>query len=212
VIPNGVDLSHFSPGDPHSARAQLQIEPRAVAIAFVAQKAVDNPLKDFATLRSALELLGRSPGPPVIALALGAVGDDQTTGRVTIRFMGQVAHEHVRDYLRAVDLYVHTVRWENHPLAVLEALACGVPVIGTAVGGVPEQVRSTGIDPDPTGTLVPVGDVAGLATTMQSLLENSDTLRAMGAAARRDAEARFDVSSQVSAYLELYDRLGADRQ
>ena len=157
-----------------------------------------NPYKDFETLEAALGMLADEPGPAVLALALGEAGAERQIGRVTLRSLAFTTHEQVAAYLRAADLYVHSTRADNHPLAVLEALACGVPVVASRVGGIPEQVR------DETGVLVDPGKPEALARAIAELLGDEPRRRAMGTAAAADARRRFDSQQQVDAYLELY--------
>ena len=110
-------------------------------------------------------------------------------------------------WLRAADVYVHPARADTFPLAILEALACGTPVVATRVGGIPEQVRALGEVDDPTGALVDCGDDEALAETLRRLLEDRDLRLRLGEAGARDARSRFGAKRQVRAYLELYDEV-----
>jgi glycosyltransferase involved in cell wall biosynthesis len=197
VIPNGVDLDLFSPGDRAEARARVGLAQSANVLVFAAQGARTNPFKDFETLRGALALLG----PPVIAIALGEAGEDEHLGSVRLCSEPFAERDRVATYLRAADVYVHATRADNHPLAVLEALACGVPVVSSDVGGIKEQLT------DETGVLVEGGDAAALARGVESLLADGELRARMGAAAAADARDRFSLDRQVDAYLQLYAEL-----
>lgn len=201
VIPNGIDLDVFSPGDRDEARARLGLPRDAHVLVFAAQGARTNPYKDFATLRAALELLGAEVGPSVVAVALGEQADDERLGRVLVRSEAFVERERVAVFLRAADLYVHATRADNHPLAVLEALACGTPVVSARVGGIAEQLR------DETGVLVEPEDATALAGAVSELLTDEERRRRMSAAAAADARVRFSLDRQVDAYLDLYREL-----
>ena len=109
--------------------------------------------------------------------------------------------EDVARWLQAADLYVHPSRADTFPNGVLEALACGTPVVASRVGGIPEQVR------DETGVLVEPGDPAALAAAIESLLADPSRRERMSAAAAEDARARFSLDRQVDAYLALYVEL-----
>ena len=90
---------------------------------------------------------------------------------------------------------------DNHPLTVLEALACGVPVVASRVGGIPEQLT------DATGALVRPGDADELAAAVEALLADPDRRVRIGAAAAADARERFSLELQVEAYMGLYAEL-----
>ena len=85
------------------------------------------------------------------------------------------------------------------PVSLMEAAACGVPVVATAVGGVPELV----VDGE-TGILVPSGDVNKMTAALEWLLTDREVAARMGRAARRRAEEHFSVVRQVDRLLELW--------
>jgi glycosyltransferase involved in cell wall biosynthesis len=190
VIPNGIDLELFAP-----ERRNGRGEP---VVVFAAQGARTNPYKDFETLRRALELLRDRR---LLAVALGEGGPEERIGGVTLRSVPFQAREGVAQWLRRADLYVHATRADNHPLAVLEALASGVPVVACRVGGIPEQLT------DETGALVEPGDPRSFAAAISQLLDDPDRRARMGAAAAADARTRFSLDRQVDAYLDLYTEL-----
>jgi glycosyltransferase involved in cell wall biosynthesis len=172
VIPNGVDFDMFRPGD--------RPEPREVPmLVFAAQGGAANEFKDFGTLQEAVARLER----PVELVALGDP---------------PVSQADVADRLRKADLYVHPSRADTFPSGVLEALACGTPVVASRVGGIPEQVT------EETGVLVEPGDPAALAAAIESLLADPERRARMGRAAAADARERFSLDRQLAAYVELY--------
>jgi len=101
--------------------------------------------------------------------------------------------------LAASDVFVLASNWEGNPLAVMEAMAAGLPVIATQVGGIPELVRS-----GDQGLLVPAGDCRGFAAAMQTLFDDAVTRRAMGRAAQTRAVREFKVERMVEGYANLY--------
>ena len=117
-----------------------------------------------------------------------------------VRFLGVRAD--VADILRASDVFVLSSRWEGNPLSVMEAMAAGLPVVSTAVGGVPELVRDR-----ETGLLVPSEDAEALTRAMQALVDDPVRRQAMGAAARQYAVAHFDIRHTVRGYEQLYESL-----
>ena len=113
--------------------------------------------------------------------------------------------EQVRPYLDAMDVYLMTSEHEGLPLALLEAMSRKLPVVATAVGGIPEVVQD-GL----TGYLVTSGDVAGLARSTSLLLADSGRKSSMGRAGRLRVEEKFNIKRMVAeieaTYLSILDR------
>lgn len=105
--------------------------------------------------------------------------------------------------LARADVFALASHYEPLGIAVLEAMAAGLPVVATAVDGIPELVR-----PGVSGELVPAADAAAMARQLTSLLRLPDRAAAMGAAGREFAEGNR-MSEAVAAYYELYERLGS---
>jgi glycosyltransferase involved in cell wall biosynthesis len=204
VIPHGINLNVFKPGDRMAARRSLGLPAEAKVLLFAASGIHLNPWKDYQTLRQAVSLLAeRLPGQNLIFLGLGDTGPGERWGSAELRFVPfQKDPERVAQYYQAADCYAHPARVDTFPNAILEALACGVPVVATAVGGIPEQIRS-----GETGFLAAKGDAEALAAFLERLLVD-DALRAgMGARAAQDARARFDLQRQVDDYLDWYQEI-----
>lgn len=106
-----------------------------------------------------------------------------------------------------LDLVVHPALMEGLGVALLQAAAAGVPVVASAVGGIPEAVLD-----GKTGLLVPPRDPAALVAAIQELLEAPDRRAQMGAAARRRVLKEFDVSAMTDRHVELYGELVAGRR
>jgi glycosyltransferase involved in cell wall biosynthesis len=106
--------------------------------------------------------------------------------------------------LGAADIFALSSDYEGNPLSVIEAMAAGLPVVSTAVGGVPELLQN-----GKEGFIVPPGRVDEFSEAMMTLLNDSGLRRAMGAAAAARARENFDVSAMVRAYEELYDQMPA---
>jgi glycosyltransferase involved in cell wall biosynthesis len=128
----------------------------------------------------------------VLARTLGVEG--------RVRFLGM--REDVPDLLAAADIFVLSSRWEGSPLAVMEAMTAGKPVVATAVGDVPELV-----DHLVNGFLAPPGDIERLADAMYKLAGDPELRRQMACQAARKAASHFDAGSMVRGYEGLYGKL-----
>lgn len=114
-----------------------------------------------------------------------------------VHFLGKI--DVVAPLLANADLFLLPSASESFGLGALEALACGVPVIASDVGGLPEVVRS-----GETGVLRPVGDVDGMAAAAIELLSDGNAWRSMSDAAAIDARERFSENAVVAQYEALY--------
>ena len=203
VIPNGVDL-----GAPvrsrESVRAELGIGDELVSITVANLR----PEKDHPTLLRGCAHL-RDEGVRLRMLVVGegserpaieALARSLRLGPDRLRLLG--ARGDVPDLLRAADVFVLSSKIEGLPLALLEAMAAGLPVVATAVGGVPEVVEH-GVH----GLLVPAGSPRELAAALETLASDRELLADAGA--RAFAHARDDCSLTVMAraYDALYDEV-----
>jgi sugar transferase (PEP-CTERM/EpsH1 system associated) len=102
--------------------------------------------------------------------------------------------------MRSFDVFVLPSLGEGISNTILEAMACGLPVVATRVGGNPELVEE-GV----TGTLVPSGNPEALAGALAAYIRDPDRRREEGAGARRRAEQRFSINAMVAGYLSAYD-------
>jgi glycosyltransferase involved in cell wall biosynthesis len=222
VMPNGVDMRLFAPGARDEARALLGLGVDARVLLFVAARGAANSWKDFNTLRAAVaQLANDSSIGPVVCLVLGHSRPSEKVGGVEFRYLGAEAdRRRVARVYRAADLYVHATRADTFPLTILEALASAIPVVASAAGGIPEQIRHLPIEglPDPpraavssadqaSGTLVPVGDVAAMSKAISTLLGDVPLLTRLGANARRDAVARFSQELMIDRWLAWYAQI-----
>jgi L-malate glycosyltransferase len=206
-LPNGVDTQRFLPADAVSRqaeRARVGLPPHAFLFGCVAglrpvkrhQDMLDGfalAVGDRADVR--LVLIGDGDLEPGLRRQADRLG---ITDRVL--FMG--ARRDVEQVLPLLDVFVLTSSTEGMSNAVLEAMACGLPVIATAVGGNPETV-----DAPHSGLLVPPFAPPQLAKAMRMLLDDIPRTRAMGRRARQRALSTFSIDAMVDSFTELY--LGA---
>jgi glycosyltransferase involved in cell wall biosynthesis len=211
VIPNGIDLEEVDAqrAGTEAVRRQFGWEGRYV-LGFVGRLSPEKRPLDFVALAKQLTtkwpdhplafvMVGDGPERPAVEAWLRAnhMGDQVTlTGRVS----SPVALMH------AMDAGVLCSTLESSPNVLFEFMACGRPVVATAVGGVPEVLRD-----GQTGLLVPLGSIDALVNACHTLLEDRNRAAAWGAAGRRDVEAHYQMHLVARRYLDLYERtLAAD--
>ena len=107
----------------------------------------------------------------------------------------------VPDILRGLDCFVLPSLAEGISNTILEAMACGLPVIATDVGGNGELIET-----GKTGVLVPVGDVPAMAREIVALAKQREKARVMGLEGRKRVEQTFSMTAMVKQYQDLYDR------
>jgi glycosyltransferase involved in cell wall biosynthesis len=207
IIPNGVDLRAFKPGDKLAARSRLGISSEVRVLCFAASGIRKNAFKDWQTLAAAVELLSsRATGAPVLLLAVGEEAPGYRVGRAEVRFVPFTDDLPVlANYYRASDVYVHASLAESFGNVIVEALACGTPVVATNVGAIPEIVRQ-GV----TGLLVPPKDPTALAAAVERLLFDPYEATGMGQRGAIDAKTRFGLGDHVDAYLQFYGEAQSD--
>lgn len=213
VIPLGVDLERYHPD--HSGRAQLRRELGLhsdtlllVAVGhFGPEKGIDQVIAGVA---AAAPQLGSRPWHLVVVGGGEAERLEQLREAARQSIPGRVTFTGFRSdvprWFQAADLCVHAPRMEAFGLVVVQAMACGLPVVGTAVGGVPEIVES-----GTSGTLVPAGDIGALGQAIAATLEDPgerDRL-ALGALAR--ARSHFDARQTAARHVNFYRELLRER-
>ena len=190
-VPCGVDLAEFTPGDRLAARRRLGLSEDEFLVLqlgrLVPRKGVDNVIRAVGRLGEGrpwrlLIVGGESREPderctPEIGRLRGIARDSGVEGNVS--FIGRRDRHELRDYYQAADVFVTTPWYEPFGITPLEAMACGTPVIGAAVGGIQHTVVD-GL----TGFLVPPHDPEMLAQRLEDLRCIPDLGRLMGRAGR----------------------------
>ncbi len=105
------------------------------------------------------------------------------------------------DYYRTADIYLHAARVESFGNVLLEARACGTPIVATAVGGIPEQV------PEGTGILTPAGDPRAFADGIAALLQRDDLRASIAEAGLRHVLDHFTLAQQAERFLGWYEEI-----
>lgn len=205
IVPNGIDVARYAPAaDRRAAREGVGLHPDRRHVLTIARF---HPVKDHATLIAAFARVARDV--PDVDLVLAGDGQERASIEASaaslglsdrIRLLG--VRQDVPDLLRAADLFALTSLSEAASLTLLEAMASGLPVVVTAVGGNPEIVRA-----EVDGLLVPRGDAEAAAGAMIRLLRDPALASAMGRSAAARVRAEFDLEKTVARYGELYETL-----
>ena len=201
VIPNGIPLSHYGPDDDARARIRrdLGIPETAFVVGTVGRLA---PEKNYPLLvRAMAPLLGESVRLLIVGGGPARADIEAEIARTPdkARFVTLTGvRRDVPALLAAMDVFSLTSKTEGLPLVIPEAMACALPIVATAVGGLPSIV------PESVGMLAPSGDAAGLTRAFATFVEDRARTRTMGAAAREMALARFSLETMTDAYEALY--------
>lgn len=198
IVPYGIDIDHFTPGDKTNSNLILAVG------RFVPKKAPNHTIDAFAKIAeefpaATLEMIGDGK---LLASCKEQVRAAGLRDRVI--FHGAKPHHFVLNKMQEAALFVqHSVTAENGdteglPVAILEAMATGLPVIATKHAGIPEAVIS-----GETGLLIEEHDVDGMAGAISALYQDEARRRAMGKAGRKRAIEHFSLSKEISQLREI---------
>ena len=206
VIRSGVDTQRFSPRDRDAAREALGVGSGTKLVLFVGNL---EPRKQVDVL---LRALPEQASLVVIGTGENAGCEDQTEGlreltaalalQGRVRFLGRVADSALLEWYAATDVFALPSSSEAQGISALEAMACGLPVVASAVGGL---LRT--IDHGRTGYLVPSGDVDALRVALQMVLEDPARAQEVGRAARSAVMERFAWTSAVEQTVSVYHQV-----
>ncbi len=228
IIPSAVNTKIFRPVAQAEARRRIGVAQEGKVIVYIGRML---PRKDIRNIVRALALLkrenkGEGEGAIHCAPTLLVVGgetvepDPEATPEIgelqrlasqlgvaeQVRFIGKRQANELRYYYGASDVMVTTPWYEPFGLTPLEAMACGRPVIGSAVGGLPFTIKD-----GKTGLLVPPRDPAALAHALQYLLSQPERCIEMGKAARQRVEHEFTWTIVAMRTAALYETVLAER-
>jgi glycosyltransferase involved in cell wall biosynthesis len=207
VVMNGVDTKRFRPAESKKALDEiLQIPPAKHTLLSVGRLC---QAKDQLTLLRAIKRLEQKG----VDVRLGLIGDGELSQLLNdkvaelklghrVELLGNSSS--VDRILPHADLFVLSSRREGLPMALLEAMACGLPIVSTAVGGIPEVIAD-GVH----GYLVPPETDEVLAERIETLLGQPDVMCRMGAANRRKIEYDHSMMKTAETYAALYDSIAS---
>jgi glycosyltransferase involved in cell wall biosynthesis len=208
IIPNGIDTDCFKPMPKNKGLAETLGLGDLPVIGFVGEL---REKKGMRALLSGYTQVAKTR--PASLLIVGEVreGEDKkifdefkiTHPQLPITITGAVPHKDMPAYYSLMDVFVHPSLRDGMPNALLEAMACGVPVIATPVGGVLDVVRN-----QENGMLAPVNDVDALADAIQCVLDDSTLRESISKSARETIVERFRPELELNANLEVYRMTG----
>jgi len=208
VAYTGVDLSTFSPGCPDEARARVPalggIQGKLILYVgnLLPSKGVTVLLEAFLRLGDTTTHLVLVGGGPLASQLERRAAEAGVRDRVHL--LGSQPHDVIPDIMRAAHVFVLPSYSEGLAMVCAEALACGIPVAATNVGGVPEIVRN-----GETGLLVRPGNVSEVARALQEILGNPALARRLASVGRAHVEQHFDLRLNSTALLDLYREVTA---
>ena len=215
-IGNGVDISRFAPASRSGAlRADLGLDPQDRAIGFVGRIVREKGILDLA--QAMISVRSRIPRAKLIIVGDTLASDADPLAKTRLQEIiarGGLARDvifagyrqDIPHILAHLDLFVLPSWREGMPRTVLEAMACGLPVVATDIRGCREEVAA-----GETGVLVPPHDPAALAEAIVQVLRDPDRARAMGTKGRARAVDLFDERLVIERQLRVYRRLLADK-
>lgn len=194
-IPNGIDTRVFRLTDRAEARRKLRLPSGALIVGSLARSGVlAHPWKGGDYVRATLKAL-RLDDPEMLFLNIGST---ETAPEPWIRSIAPPSTESLREALNALDFFLYPSIADTAPLSVLEAMACGLPVVGFQVGGMPDLVTAA------EGFLVPTGDTQALIEVARKMAADPQLRQRLGRAARDRTVSHFDHSYMATAYEQLY--------
>jgi glycosyltransferase involved in cell wall biosynthesis len=197
VIPNGIPTDVFAPMPRKEVREKLRLGQYGTIMLFCADQAA-NQRKGFRYLLEALQQAGDLPEDTALAILGSAAGLSQLQfSRPVLSFGSLQSPEKVAIACNAADFFVLPSLEDNLPNTMLEALACGIPVVATGIGGMPDVIEH-----GRTGYLVPPADPQGLLEGIRWAISVKDCPEVARACRARAEE--FAARRQAAKYLELY--------
>lgn len=204
IIPNGVDVEHFSgcmdAGERSFIRSSWGVAKEAFAVVTASRLVFKNGID---TLIESLKYL-----PPDVVLVIAGSGEDEEKLKLIVNsyelkdrvvFLGHMDHDSLPRVLKAADVFARPSRSEGLGNAFLEAMAVGLPVVGTKVGGIVDFIKDR-----QTGLLVAPDNAPELARAILELEQNPDLRTALASSGEKLAKDKYDWANIAAAYKNIY--------
>ena len=200
----GVDIDAFTPDGP-SMRTRYGLDGKKVVICVTRLVPIKNlpmMLDAVAQVRTrrddvVLVLVGEGPQQPALEARARELGIADA-----VRFAGYVPQGDTPGWYRAADVFALSSDFDNSPNVVLEAMACGLPIVATDVGGLREYVA-----PPANGLLTPKGDAESFAAALLRLIDDGELARSTGRHNRTEAVTRFSWTASAARMRDVYARV-----
>lgn len=200
VIPHGVDISWFKPCNGRSVREKLNISEGEFAFLFIGAAV---PWKGIDVLMKTAELAQKEGQPFKFVLAgkfLERFKRYATELKLkNVVFAGDISDEELPKFYNAMDAYVHPAYYTSASTAITEAMACGLPIVASKVGGIPEIVQN-----NYNGFLFDVGEHVKLYKCLKRLSEDRDLRETMGGKSRKIAESKLNWKVITKKHVQIY--------
>jgi glycosyltransferase involved in cell wall biosynthesis len=197
VIPYAVDAETFKGGSQPRAREALSLDAEASVLLFVSSSGSVNPYKDYETVRRAARIVAQAR--PVVLAVVGRSQEDERDGDLLVRHVGYLdSKDELAEWYRASDLLVHASWEESFGIVVAEALACGLPVVATRVGGVPEVMAD-----GEHGSLVEPGNPEAMAEAVRRLISDPALRERMGEQGAAHVRREFGEAAMTERYIDF---------
>ena len=206
TIPYGIDTEIFKPINKQEARRILNLPLGKKLVLFGATRGTDDPRKGFVYLRDALNKIVNSSGlKEDLELLIFGAGEprEKTNFGAKATYLGRIYDAATMALIySAADVFVIPSIQDNLPNTVLESLACGTPVVGFKIGGIPDMITHCG-----DGYLANAFESDDLATGISWVLGDRDRYGKLCLSARRKAVSEYGLDIQAQRYISLYKSL-----
>jgi glycosyltransferase involved in cell wall biosynthesis len=201
VIPNGVDQSIFKTGSKTQVRKELGLNPDAKIVLIQAASGFRaNRFKDYETIRRTVSILLGSNQKDILIIAIGPLENEPEFQSEKVKlFPYAKSQETLAKFYQAADVFLHAAHSDNFPTVIIEALSCGTPVVATAVGGIPEQVKD-----NENGYLVNKDDPMDMARKTLAILADQTLQERLGERALTSSRPNFSLEHMADQYEEWY--------
>ena len=204
VIPTGIDLETFRPGEKLSIRKDLKLPADKKLILFGAINATGDRRKGFDLLHGAIQSLSRNTREQMEILVFGSNEPRNPPDfGLPVHYLGRIIDDpRLVSIYSAADVMVVPSREDNLPNTAVESIACGTPVVAFDIGGMSDI-----IDHLKNGYLAPAFEADRLAQGIEWVLADNDRYQVISKEARRKAEDSFDITTTVNQYRSVYQSL-----